>query len=94
MWFIINGLQKEIAVCSIYFPPDGSNCNYDRDDYFDVLQNDILLIHYQPNFDVIILGNANERPGELQDFNMYIDEDDDVFIDPSVRIPIILFQIL
>ena len=86
VWFKINGVQNDVAVCSVYFPPDGSSCNYERDDYFDLLQNDIL--HYQPNFDIVILGDVNARTGELHDYNVHLDGDDDDFIDPNIRIPI------
>ena len=45
VWFTVNTNVKQnvkpLLVGVVYFPPEGSTCNVNRDDYFQVLENDI-----------------------------------------------------
>ena len=65
------GNAKPIALCVVYFQPEGSSCNSERDDYFELLQNDMLS--FKPNFDILVLGDFNARTNNITDFNVHVE---------------------
>ena len=71
---IQDGRELDVAICFVYFPPEGSTCNPSREDYFDVLTEDIRELKEQ--FPLIIMGDFNARTGSLSDSCYDVDGSD------------------
>jgi hypothetical protein len=67
VWINIGGENKteSIMLCLVYFPPDGSLYNYTKDDYFDILENDIVM--FKKDYPTIVCGDVNARTASFSD---------------------------
>ena len=55
-----------VALCIVYFPPEGSTCLVGKDDLFNVLADDITI--FKKDFANLISGDFNARTRSECDF--------------------------
>ena len=62
---ILCNTEKHVAICYVYFAPEGSTYNCTKDDYFVTLEDDIA--HFKDEYMLLICGDMNARCRDLDD---------------------------
>ena len=83
VWFKIdtNDSDKPIALCVIYLYHEHSSGNINRDDYFQLLEQDISL--YKNQYSICLTGDFNARTGNINDFCQDVEGSDAPGVDTN-----------
>jgi exonuclease III len=65
LWLRVQTKTISFALGIVYFAPEGSSCNAQREDYFDILLDDIRELKDQ--FPIMIIGDFNSRTNSISD---------------------------
>ena len=65
LWLRVQTKTISFALGIVYFAPEVSSCNAHREDYFDILLNDIRELKDQ--FPIMVIGDFNSRTKSISD---------------------------